>query len=393
MIKSSERMVIKKEKRNTQKKRKKPHMDAEQSEEDHCYYDIDTILRYSQEGSSYTFKKTKKRKYTETIQLLQALISYGWRDDYVLSMFGRLHDDMIVNWPHPLLIQKLFERLIEKEGFHDTIQRSLQHIGLREEIAIQLEVILLPLLDSSYTDIQVVTIGIEYLLGNYDPITSEEVTHPIESSTVHNWITYTHESKTIMIYNVPFPCNAEKTLQQCQRALRTLPGNSSEYRYCFHATSWGSAKSIMEHINHTAGRNCVDFGLRSGFYMSTQIEDAMDWCRKNKQRWNHEAGILVFRIPKKIPNSISMKYLQGEEWKEITRISRECKQSTNEIRELRPYDLLYGNMVRNPTMVYKRIEQPVPHDPAKKQLVGRTDKADEFLHNCLVGCVYFQKRL
>ena len=57
----------------------------------------------------------------------------------------------------------------------------------------------------------------------------------------------------------------------------------------------------------------------------------------------------------------------------------------------RRYDLLYGNMVSNPIAVKECRELPKPHVPSKQQLVGRTDTAERFLQNCLMGCFYFQK--
>ena len=147
----------------------------------------------------------------------------------------------------------------------------------------------------------------------------------------------------------------------------------------------------MDAVSHDAGRACRDFGVKPGFYMSTTIEDCIEWCVNNSDRWSNETAILVFQIPNPLPTDIRIKYIEGEEWTAITKESRECKQEIVELKALRGYDLLYGNMVRNTYNVRKGINTPKPHRPPKKQLVGKTDKADEFLHRCLVGCVYFQK--
>jgi hypothetical protein len=287
-------------------------------------------------------------------------------------------------------MEDLMKVLASYQGQRGTIYDSLRALGVRDEVARKVEYVLEPLEDTCYTKSQLLDIAIEYLTGKYKPNTSLTTTHPIEPSNLNVWFPYTYQEKSLFVYNIPYRCHTKEAVQQFANALRIIPlDGQSDIR--FHATSWGSAFRIMDAIDHGAGRACLDFGIRPGFYMSTTIDDCIEWCVNNSDRWSNETAIFVFQIPNPLPTDIRIKYIEGEEWTAITKESRECKTLAPEIRPLRGYDLLYGDMVRNTYNVRTGINTPKPHHPPKKQLVGKTDKADEFLHRSLVGCVFFQK--
>jgi hypothetical protein len=355
---------------------------------EHFYYYVKDIIERLHGGGKRKLSNTK-RSNKESKEFKEKLVELGWNSEYVKHTFRYLTDKMLQNWPHHVLIEELFGELIEEQGWKNMIHESLMGIGIREDLAIKLETILEPLLDSSYTHEQLLDIAIEYILGNYEPITSANTRFLYSPEILSIWTEIEIEEKPYHIYNIPYHCNNNIVKKEIEDNLIL----SDEYQYYFHATSWKSSNQIMDYIDRSSGRTCLDFGKRPGFYLATRIEDSVEWCIKNKARWSNETSILVFRIPKELPSMIKLKHLEEDEWMAITKESRECKDKENEIRQLRRYDLLYGNMVSNPTAVKERRELPKTHTPPKDQLVGRTDIAEKFLQSCLIGCFYFQKNV
>ena len=369
-----------------------PMNDPESEDDSHFYHDIQTII--NQSGSGYRLSRGKKRKYNHTTDFIDTLVRLGWRREYVEHTFPNLHDELIMNWPQTLLIDTLFKELIQQQGFHTNIKNSLYDLGLREDICVQLDDMLQPLLDSSYTYTQVLDNAIEYLLGVYAPLTSPTTTHPIMAEITNSWIRHTFESRTTPLYNMTLSCRSHKVNIQCQKAIKQLQHTilSSDSTFYFHATSWNGSFHIMDTIDHTIGRHCLDFGIKPGFYLTPQLTNAIKWCAKNSMKWSHETAIVIFHIPKTTLDSLSIKYLDNDnEWSGIVRESRECKQRQYEIKSIRVYDFIYGDMVSNPDAVKHGTEIPKKHNPPKIQLVGRSDRADRFLEQCIVGCIYFQK--
>jgi len=365
------------------------------------YYDMDEILHYLQHGGvSGVYPRLANRSPSRkrTKQIIRKFIQYGWEKDPITTLLERMTDRFLPHGNDELYMEDLMKTLAAQRGLQGPVYDSLRALGVRDADARKVEYVLEPLEDTCYTDSQLLDIAIEYLTGKYKPITPPTTTHPIEPSRTNVWIPYKHYEKSLFIYNIPYRCHTEQASQQFANALRTIPrimDGQSDFR--FHSTSWGSADSIMDAINHDVGRKCLDFGLRPGFYMSTTPEDCIEWCIYNADCWSNETAIFIFQIPNPLPTDIRIKYIEGEEWTSITKESRMCKTPvpvpvpTLELRALRGYDLLYGNMVRNTYNVRMGINVSKTHHPPKKQLVGKTEKADEFLHRCLVGCLFFQK--
>jgi hypothetical protein len=366
--------------------RRKNKMDSD-DEYDNFYYPIWYIVEQS--GAGYSIKSTKKATQTSE-QFLNELINLGWRQEYLEKTFKNMNDSLIKNWPSNLLIKSIFTHIIQQQGYLGTIKDSLVGIGLREDVATELEEILNPLLDSSYTHSQLLEKGIEYILGEYTPLTPPNTTHCIQPDKINIWFKYKHpNSKQIQIYNISQPIN--NTSHNYETALNTLQPTSSDITYYFHTTSWKSSFDIMEEINRQKGRKCLDFGIFPGFYLATNYHDSINWGYKNMTYWSNEIAIMIFAIPNSLPKSIKYKELIGDEWIYVTKKSRECEDINKEIDRIRNYDLLYGDMVSNPNDVNQHKKIPKTHNPPKQQLVGKTDKAEKFLQRCLVGCVYFQK--
>jgi hypothetical protein len=227
-------------------------------------------------------------------------------------------------------------------------------------------------------------------LKHYTPITAPDVTHLINPVQVDKWSIH-RATKEIAIFNMSHRCSSSLTLDALETALTALP-LPTDHLYFFHTTSWKGSLNIIEGVDRLQGRRCLDFGIYPGFYMSGALIDCLDWGVKKNKLWSYETAIMVFAIPKMLPSHLSFKDLRGREWSSIVREARECK-GTREIESIRSIDLLYGNMVGNPTAVEQGTQAPATHRPPKKQFVSKTDAGDSFVHACLVGCIYFQKHI
>ena len=362
-------------------------------EEYDIFYSMEDICEYLENkgiivgGGCVT--TTHSTKYTK--QLIDTFISYGWRRKYIQTKFERLHDKLINAYPINTFILEYAKLAMKRLESCDSVLETLVHIGLRHDIASYMDNIMHRLWnETSYTDIQVVETSIFYLLGKYKPLTSPTTKYLIESATTDTWINYTPpDSKPISIYNIPHKCSIS-CIGQFNAALMTLSTPTiRDYTYYFHTTSWKGSLSIMEGVNRLVSRNCLDFGIFPGFYMSPTSSDSLKWGYANSPIWSNEVAIMIFCIPNTIPPQLKFKELTGQEWVQVTSHSRQCE-DTFDLKIIKLIDLLYGNMVQNTTDVRKG-GYPVPHTPVKKQLVSKTDAGDAFVYNCLVGCIYFQK--
>ncbi len=358
-------------------------------EEYSIYYPMEDICEYLQEGGGRSRLRSSTIR-TDTRQLMAEFIRYGWRPDYVNTVFRRLHDKLISEYPNHIFIEKYAEAAVQHLGLesYDAVAEVLIQIGLRSDIALHLEYIVQPLHGSSYSDLQIINTAIAYLLGRYEPAAPPTATHLIEPAVVNSWINYTHESKTIAIYNILQHCSTA-VLTQFDTALTSLPSLEGDHTFYFHATSWRGSLSIIEDVSRFVGRRCLDFGIYPGFYMSPTSSEAVGWGHKKRHVWANVVAILVFLITKTPPAHLRFKELTGDEWIQVTSHSRLCREATD-IRSIRHVDLLYGDMVQNASAT-NRGARPVAHTPPKKQLVTKSETADAFIHKCLVGCIYFKK--
>lgn len=353
------------------------------------YNPIEYILENSKEKHlGAGLSKSIKIQKVETKLLLNRLIELGWTSEYIQKTFKNMNDKLIQGWTENLLIEHIFKQIIQQTGFQNSLEESFMRIGLEEKIAILLADILNPLLESSYTYEQVLEVGIEYLLGVYNPITSPDTQFLIKPEIVNTWFKY-KKYKEMYIYNIQ---TSDITLYSAvNNALSVIQFNTNSQLY-FHSTSWKGSTSIMKRISRHIGRYCLDFGIYPGFYLSETSNESIDWAIKNMKRWHNEAAIIIFAIPKIFPKSIKYKKLEDTEWSQVVKESRECKQTNSEIDLIYKYDLLHGDMLYNVNQVKIGADLPKTHNPPKKQLVGRTDKAEKFLYKCLVGCIYIQKQ-
>jgi hypothetical protein len=353
------------------------------------YYPMEYICDYLQSGGGTGRRRTT---YTDTRILLNEFIRRGWRPEYVNTTFRRLHDRLTDEYPHHKFIEEYAMTASRRLGLdsYEAVADVLIQIGLRPDVAAHLEYIVEPLRGHSYTDIQIIDTAIFYLLGYYTPLTSPDTKYLHHTDITDRWISYTHESRSLSIYNLPRCCSVSRaTSVALEAALASLPRPTVDSTLYFHTTSWRGSQSIMEGVSRLIGRKCLDFGIYPGFYMTPTSMDALEWGHVKTRNWSNEVAIMIFAVPDTRPSTVKYKELVGDEWAYVTRHSRQCNDEMD-VKLIRSIDLLYGDMVHNTSGV-KRGQLPLTHDPPKKQLVSKTDAGDSFIDSCLVGCIYFRK--
>jgi hypothetical protein len=330
------------------------------------------IMEELQKGGHTTGHSTR-RNTTRKIQLFNMFIEKGWDPVFVRIQFRNLDDTMLREWPPNIFIEHWAKLYIRYYRLRPTIRTTLRSLGLTHNKTNELLPICRSLLGSSYTNIQIIDVAIEYAMGHYDPI---------------RWRYFTTEArKHTSLHQIRSICSISLE-PQLQTLLNAIPKDKESTELYFHTTSWASCLSILNGISHGIGRECLDFGLYPGFYLSQDICVALDWGSKLNKTMKNQIGILVFSLPRRFPDTLKRKHLVGREWKDVTHASRRCKKQPLELEQLLGYDFVYGNMVGNVGDIEHGI-RPEPHTPAKLQLVSKSAKGDVYLQDHIVKCIYF----
>ncbi len=308
----------------------------------------------------------------------------------VIDRYSLLTDKMLLDYNENQHVVGLIQNYARRFPYSRTIEATLRSFGLRAEKARLMNQLFEPLEGESYTQYQIIDMVIEQLFGvGVRMIGEKKARHYIKPENNDIW--FLHEESGKQVYNFPGRCIDEHT-RALYETIHRLHPPSDNYDFYYHTTNWEGGVSLLEGINHNAGRTCLDFGLFPSFYVGPKLKDAVEWGVKRSLLTGNETALLVFRIPKIMSPDLHYRGLVGDEWVTITKKSRMCvPKFYKELKELRGIDLVYGAMVYNPTEVHDGLEKPVTHDPPKFQLASRTDKGDTFLYDHMVGAIFFQK--
>jgi hypothetical protein len=336
-------------------------------------------------GASTSRNGRKKR-------LLQKFREIGWKQSILQKRFKNLREGMMyMDYREEELIRGFVYIWFEEIGFDTTIEKTLKTMGVEEEVAKKIEIVIAPLYNTCYTDTQLIQIAIQSMLGYFKPLTDANITHFYNPEILNTWIPYTNRQVSIQFMNLSKSCSLR--LESKLHTILSTTIYKNGYTAFFHTSSWEYCLRILTKLNHTLGVDCLDFGVTPSFYVSNTLSSALDWGEKKSKLFNNEIATLLFLIPNTIPEYLKYKKLVGEEWKSATIKSRKCIKldyDAIEISEIESYDLVYGNMVANPSFV-KKGSIPLAHKPPKKQLASKSEAADRFLQECIVGCLFFNK--
>jgi hypothetical protein len=272
---------------------------------------------------------------------------------------------------------------------HNSIYAILLSTGFKSKTALELAKVLTPFKTngSSYSTHHLFDFAIEYLKGKYDPIGAIGQSHLFHHPVQDEWFTdERHPNVHFVNMHAPLSLNEEH-----MRALTIHPRlqQTPNTRIFYHGTNWGGSLSILERINHVFGRKCLDFGILNSFYCTPHLSDALQWCEKHRDGWKSELCIVAFRVPYPLPFNTKIFKDVDAEWRKLVKDSRLCKQRINDLDR---YDFVYGPMCANPIPIQRKNATAVPHRPTMKfQLCSKTDRADEYLQQCMTCIAFFPK--
>ena len=154
----------------------------------------------------------------------------------------------------------------------------------------------------------------------------------------------------------------------------------------FHGTDHQSASDILfRGIDLCAGRQKRDFSCGSGFYLTDNFDEALNWAKNTTVK----RAILIFRVNRREHLDDARKlnlYENGEKWREIVSSFRSGKRTAKTRKSLSEYELIEGpaaTITRN-----ERGELVIEQKPSSYQMClisdDFADKFRETLHSIVL---------
>lgn len=155
--------------------------------------DISNSMEYIWEYLHSDISNSEPVTRIHTENLLAEFIHYGWEPEYINTTFQRLHDNLITGYSFNVFIEQYAKTAAMKLNLesYEAVAEVCTQIGIKPDVALHLEYIVEPLHGSSYCDLQIIDVAIEYQLGRYAPIAPPDATHLIRPDIVDSWVNYT----------------------------------------------------------------------------------------------------------------------------------------------------------------------------------------------------------
>ena len=363
-----------------------------------CFY-LDNCNFYDKEYSKIMIGEGYTKGRTARDYLIKNFNPSGWTAQHLTKKLKNLSDEMVGENRYEELLDGFSYVWMHKyvTGKIKNMEAELIKSGLTREKAKEVKRAMEPLINTCYTNEQIIYQIINYLNGQNAPIRKPDVAFPYNEGTAYQF--YKHPQKDIPCINLNFNSDIQ-FIQDFRDILNEIGKKYPNKELYFHTTNWGAVdKILINGLNYTYGLHCLDFGQKPGFYTSHNPYHSLEWGQKNKWRWNNEIGIIVFALPYKFPKNIKYTELVNDEWTRICTYSRICDEANIDlVREVDEYDFVYGEMVANIGELNKLKEAKKvrsyiakPHKNPKFQLVSKSYTADKFLRERIVACCYFTK--
>jgi hypothetical protein len=263
---------------------------------------------------------------------------------------------------------------------------SLYNAGFTKQKTLELSFIIEPLLESSYSPLQLLDIAIECALGKYKRLAPEGQRFYVCKDIQDTW---TPNELFKQVYNA----STITKVHDAVPLMHIVMQHPNKHTLYFHATNWSSALNIVKHgINHYRGRMCLDFGKNSSFYTTPDLPTAIEWCTKNARKWMGETCILMFALKNKLKKQIRQTHKQKhkefesatQDWAALVADSRECEGGTN---SLDYFDSVYGPMAANIAALINKQGSAKPHEIVKFQLASKSSSFDKYLSEQYIGLI------
>ena len=134
----------------------------------------------------------------------------------------------------------------------------------------------------------------------------------------------------------------EESHATTQSMFRDLVSEDEQNVVLFHGTDHQSASDILfRGIDLCAGRQKRDFSCGSGFYLTDNFDEALNWANSTTAK----PAILIFRVNRREHLDDARKlnlYENGDKWREIVSSFRSGKRTAKTRKSLSEYDLIEG---------------------------------------------------
>ena len=324
-------------------------------------------------------KTPPKKPKTDPIKkrVCAKLYDIGFKKQYIKKWTATIND-AVWNEEDYLSDRHMIDDLVDNiNQLSSDIDNVLQN--MRKIYRIKYQTITSDIRDH-YSLKHLVQIIIEYANGAYKPISTKKFLYNETQKSM--WFKLKLNDEEFEYYNAV----DNKDVRNAIEKLDVKKGN----KLFFHATTWKHISTIIKvGPQSTKGRECLDFGINSSFYVTPDINTAISWARKT--RFDQEGGIVVFSID--LNECIKIKYKEFRsataDWKRLVKHSRLCEDENN---ELDFFNFVYGPMLQNSSAI---LHDPSlvsrAHSPIKWQMASKTVISDAFLRSCMVGAIFLEK--
>ena len=225
-----------------------------------------------------------------------------------------------------------------------------------------------------YSTLHLVQIIIEYANGRFDPISTNAFLY---NPTVENkWFRNANQE---LCFNAVEEQNAKESINSLKV--------TSQQQMFYHATNWKNIQKIFRSgPNHKKGRFCLDFGIRQSFYVTPDINTAIEWASRNM--FNNEGGIIVFALNLSSLTRSNFFPSPNDKWKTLVKNSRMCQTSKN---DLDAFNFVYGPMLKNTRDIKELDVEAMTHLPIKWQLASKNVMSDRFLKESMIGAIFLKR--
>jgi hypothetical protein len=253
-------------------------------------------------------------------------LKMGWRKSYIEATLTMKDVPLLEVETNKDFINMCISAWYPKNAINMSFEYIFKACGLKHSTYRKVMRVIAPLFDTCYGTQHLYDIAMEYLVSSLS-FTKDHMDRTIfigADQPVNTWI-QDNVYKWYCNLSINKPVTAIDIIAQL---LQNMPiVQDQRYRMFYHATSWSSAhKIVTAGILHDNGRLCLDFGESRSFYLTPDINMALEWCTKNKTRWSNESCILMYYVSNNLHSITNKKYMHFEkpdkDWTNLVTLSR-----------------------------------------------------------------------
>ncbi|XP_013785274.1 uncharacterized protein LOC106469327 [Limulus polyphemus] len=293
-------------------------------------------------------------------------------------------------WVNNFIENNSFETNTDSENLDD----ALRHLGFTENRSLVLKKWLS---ENPYRDHQSLLYWMEAYIDNmfsYDILLNSFCRYPYNPNIVDEWQTVTvsrdnpdDSDEDVLEGEVNYinltNCDPYNLPQQVRDHLKSL----NEKCLFFHGTSHNHADNIIQNgIQLNEGSGFQDFSHNDGFYITSEIEYALDWAKR--KNYSYKVAVIVFYVDPGILARYTHLDLSNdhEKWTHIIKHNRRGRDRRLNIpkptiKEYRKADYVEGPMCSNPKEVGSSQEPKGFGRKEKIQICLKTDHVTRLFGN------------